>query len=168
MGGRKLPNREKEYWAQTIKKSKDHIGYGNGMIGYGDVQSTSLAEDCPSWMFGMRMMPGVVGSGFPRWQYCMVEDGQLVTKPRYFQRGANLGTIETIGGKKPPRYDRTVLDYRQALAVSTKPKINHFDDKSKSSLIGGGCVCEKPYLPNSGHQTKDPDHRIFWKVDRRR
>ena len=28
------PNVETEEWAQLIKKSKDHIGYGNGMIGY--------------------------------------------------------------------------------------------------------------------------------------
>merc|ERR1712196_756943 len=98
----------------TIKKSKDHIGYGNGMIGYGDVQATSLDPNSPAWMFGLRMVPGVVGSGFPRWNYCMIESpGKLVVKPRYFQRGPNMSTIETIGGEPPIRYDRSIIDYRQ-------------------------------------------------------
>lgn len=91
--GKKRPNLETHGWAMTIKKSKDHIGYGNGMIGYGDVQATSLDSNSPSWMFGMRMVPGVVGSGMPRWNYCQIEDGKLNVKPRYFQRGPNMSEL---------------------------------------------------------------------------
>jgi len=166
--GRGRPNRETQLWAQTIKKSKDHIGYGNGMIGYGDVQSTSLAGDSPSWMFGMRMIPGVVGSGFPRWPYSMVEatdksKGELVCKNRYFQRGPNLSTIEQIGGKPPHRCDRQVLDFRQKLykSISARDQINRVDDKAASSLKHAGSVCKTPRFPISEYKSTDPDFNKF-------
>ncbi|CAD7931833.1 unnamed protein product [Amoebophrya sp. A120] len=166
------PNLETEEQAQLIKKSKDHIGYGNGMIGYGDVQSTSLAPEAPSWMFGMRMVPGVVGSGMPRWQYCMVEEdpktgkGILNTKPRYFKRGPNLSTIETIGGEKPMRNDRSVLDYRQALPKSNKPDVNRVSDKRQSGMIGTGAIVKDVIMPPSNHHVVEPDFRLFRNVDR--
>lgn len=150
--------KERAMQAALIKKSKNHIGYGNGMIGYGDVQATSLDKESPSWMFGMRMVSGVVGSGFPRWQYCMVEDGKLNTQPRYFERGPNLSTIETIGGAPPST--------RNPTPAKNKLDINRVPDKRASSLIGPGAICKKPIFPPSSHKTQDPDHRIFYKVDR--
>mmetsp|Transcript_22256 Transcript_22256/g.56191 ORF Transcript_22256/g.56191 Transcript_22256/m.56191 type:complete len:332 (+) Transcript_22256:68-1063(+) len=166
------PNVETEEWAQLIKKSKDHIGYGNGMIGYGDVQSTSLAPDAPSWMFGMRMVPGVVGSGMPRWQYCMVEEdpktgkGILNTQMRYFQRGPNMSTIETVGGAKPVRNDRSIIDFRQPLPASRKPDINRVSDKRQSGMQGTGAVVKPVIMPPSNHHVVEPDFRLFRNVER--
>lgn len=153
----------------TIKKSKDHIGYGNGMIGYGDVQATSLDSNSPSWMFGMRMVPGVVGSGMPRWNYCQIEDGKLNVKPRYFQRGPNMTTIETVGGEPPIRYDRQIIDYRQVPPKNSAREMAKIVNKAgmdvrKSSLVGSGAVSTAPKLPDSNYKVTEPDHREYWKV----
>ena len=39
-----------------VEKSKDHIGYGNGTIGYGDIQSTTISDESPTYNVGLRMV----------------------------------------------------------------------------------------------------------------
>ena len=40
----------------TLEKSKDHIGYGDGTIGYGDVQETAISAESPDFCVGVRMV----------------------------------------------------------------------------------------------------------------
>ncbi|CAD7943724.1 unnamed protein product [Amoebophrya sp. A25] len=146
------------------------------MIGYGDVQATSLASDAPQWMFGVRMVPGVVGSGMPRWQYSMVEEDPrapgkaiLNIQKRYFQRGPNLSTIENVGLKPPPGYkrnDRGMIDYRQPLPVSNKVDVNRVSDKRVSGMTGTGAIVKPVVMPPSNHHSVEPDFRVFSKVER--
>lgn len=81
-------------WAWDIRKSKDHIGYGDGTIGFGDVQESAISRESPDWMVGVRMIEGPYG--VPRFPACEVnDDGELQMNNRVFSKGPNLSIIET-------------------------------------------------------------------------
>ena len=80
------------------------------------------------------------------------------------------GTIETVGGEPPIRYDRQIIDYRQKpppnsarqlAAIVTKAGM----DVRRSSLVGAGAVSTAPKLPDSNYKVTEPDHRDYWKIN---
>eukprot|EP00933_Yihiella_yeosuensis_P028778 TRINITY_DN22596_c0_g1_i1.p1 TRINITY_DN22596_c0_g1~~TRINITY_DN22596_c0_g1_i1.p1 ORF type:complete len:324 (-),score=55.10 TRINITY_DN22596_c0_g1_i1:70-1041(-) len=57
---RRLANpAESGSWKWMMRKARDHIGYGDdGMVNWGDVQTTAISGDGPAWLVGPRTVPG--------------------------------------------------------------------------------------------------------------
>jgi hypothetical protein len=83
-----------------IKKSHDHIGYGNGILDCGEVQGTALSVDFPDWGSGPRQVPGpygtqgLKGDRVGRFTKPVIENGTQRTLVPYYTRGPNLSIHE--------------------------------------------------------------------------
>jgi len=164
------PNRS---WAWDIRKSKDHIGYGDGTIGYGDVQESAISQDCPEWMVGARMVDGPYG--VPRFPSCEVNDeGVLQMNGRVFSKGPNLSIIETEvkSGKFEVHHDPSkVVDDTSSQgskgSQSSTLSTPHFDDyKNNQALRGlnrrclhGHVFCERH--PCADHLANDTKSQLI-------
>jgi hypothetical protein len=86
--------------AMDIKKSHDHIGYGNGILDCGEVQGTALSVDFPDWGSGPRQVPGpygtqgLKGDRVGRFTKPVIENGTQRTLVPYYTRGPNLSIHE--------------------------------------------------------------------------
>merc|ERR1719446_851412 len=83
-----------------IKKSHDHIGYGNGILDCGEVQGTALSVDFPEWGSGPRQVPGpygtqgLKGDRVGRFTKPVIQNGTMRTLIPYYSRGPNLSIVE--------------------------------------------------------------------------
>lgn len=130
-------------WAWDIRKSRDHIGYGDGTIGYGDVQESAISQECPEWWVGVRMVDGPYG--VPRFPACEVnDDGKLQMNNRVFSKGPNLSIIETeiagpsgflsnsAEGSRSGGDSRRSSEGSKASSVLSTP---HFDDYKNNPAV---------------------------------
>jgi len=165
-------NQGSRSWAKDIKMSHNHIGYGDGIIGYGDVQETAISSDFPEWGSGPRTVPGPYGVAelsrdrVGRFPACFISNGQLRTLLPTFKRGPNLSIIETFhdpdalnfsdehkgGGDRLDStrsnysWKKDVFDYKPFRAGITQ----------KSQMHGGGCLIKRNYIPPSNSVEVDP------------
>lgn len=161
---------EKRSWGWDIRKSKDHIGYGDGTIGYGDVQESAISAKTPSWWVGVRMCDGPYG--IPRFPACDIVDGKLCMNNRSFEKGPNLSIIEHEGerpttGSSTPHFDdwkgtylKHVRDDRRCLHSSLycdrHPCKSHLAMDTLSQMVGAGCTVKRPFAPKSQFVGIDP------------
>jgi hypothetical protein len=158
-------------WGWDIRKSRDHIGYGDGTIGYGDVQESANSANTPDWFVGVRMCDGPYG--IPRFPACDIIDGKLVMNGRQFKRGANLSIVETVGEgddvsrastpcfndwkgtyEKHKYNDRRCL--HRSLFCDRHPCSSHLSLDTNSQLIASGAVVKRNYAPKSMWTAQDP------------
>merc|ERR1719213_364612 len=165
-------------WAKDIKMSHNHIGYGDGIIGYGDVQETAISSDFPEWGSGIRTVPGPYGTQGPkgdrvgRYPKPIISNGtQRVIVPSY-KRGPNLSIIENYYDPDDP-----MKTERSASGSSTKSEYGWQDKyygtcgnqqrqhgqaqfragiSYMSTMHGGGCVPGRKYIAPSNYIEKDP------------
>merc|ERR1719197_2255324 len=100
-------------FAADIRQSHNHIGYGDGIIGYGDIQHTSVSHDMPEWASGPRTVPGpygtqgLKGDRVGRYMKPVISEGQMRHFVPSFKRGPNLSIVENWFDpwdmEKPPR-----------------------------------------------------------------
>lgn len=159
-------------WGWDIRKSRDHIGYGDGTIGYGDVQESAISANVPDWYVGVRMCDGPYG--VPRFPACDIVDGKLVMNGRQFKRAANLSIVETIGDgdddgsrmstpcfndwkgtyQKHHSNDRRCL--HGSLFCDRHPCSSHLALDTQSGLVAAGAVVKRNYAPKSMWTAMDP------------
>lgn len=141
-------------WAWTMRKAKDHIGYGDsGNIGWGDVQSTAVSGDGPDWFVGTRTVPGPQSTKtvpVRRCPFVHIEGQIMRARGKKYQQGPHLNTHETMHetNKVPDNPKRKVKD---DLAYAMRD-IN----RAKScNLMHGGCQTKPENLPLSRHVTQE-------------
>jgi len=155
-------------WAATIRKSKDHIGYGDGTIGYGDVQETAVSRDAPDWFPGVRMVPGPYG--IPRFPAIGFENSKLQTTYPRFSKGPNLSVIQVDDVDYPPSTAGSAREYSAfdtargtyarnvergdrcvhgSLICDGHPCSSHLGKDTASNLLQGGCIVATEKLPPS-------------------
>jgi hypothetical protein len=167
--------------AADIRKAHDHIGYGDGIIGYGDVQKTSISSDYPEWGSGPRTVPGpygtqgLKGDRVGRHQKPIISEGTMRHLVPTYKRGPNLSIVENYYDPNDPTKTE-----RSASGSSTKSeygwkkgyygdagKENQFGQPQfragktqKSNMHGGGCLPKRGYIPHSAYVQKDPVVRM--------
>lgn len=165
------PDPRNRSWAWDIRKSKDHIGYGDGTIGYGDVQESAISGNTPDWFVGVRMCDGPYG--VPRFPACDIIDGKLVMNGRQFKRSDNLSIVETIGeaddvsrastpcfndwkGTYQKHFHNNSRCLHRSLFCDMHPCSSHLALDTSSQLVGTGSVVKQRYCPKSMWQAMDP------------
>eukprot|EP00397_Hematodinium_sp_SG-2012_P033296 GEMP01035557.1.p1 GENE.GEMP01035557.1~~GEMP01035557.1.p1 ORF type:complete len:353 (+),score=46.06 GEMP01035557.1:68-1060(+) len=161
--------------ADIIRQSKNHVGYVNGQIRYGDQQESAISTETPSWFVGVRMNPGPYG--VPRFPKVRIQGRDLVVQKRLFSKGDNLSIIETHetgssrspdAAKKsfdPPRFDDW-NEYKRnvdggfrcvhGLLMCDRSPCENKKLIGRSYMIAGGCVAKHPYFPRSDYVSLDP------------
>mmetsp|Transcript_102012 Transcript_102012/g.233647 ORF Transcript_102012/g.233647 Transcript_102012/m.233647 type:complete len:236 (+) Transcript_102012:205-912(+) len=155
-------------WAADIRKSKDHVGYGDGTIGYGDVQESAISRGAPHWFSGVRMVPGPYG--VPRFPAIGIEEGKLQTHYPKFTKGPNLSIIQDAPDEPEQEechFDDWKGNYAKNRGANNRcahgqwicdrhPCVTNTDKDTASQMIGGGCVVKRPYVPPSHYVSVDP------------
>lgn len=138
-------------WAWTMRKSCDHLGYGEkGMIGWGDIQCTAVSGDGPEWFVGTKTVPGPFTTETVPVRRCPVvhiEGKHMGIRGKTYEHAGNLQTSERMHdtNKVPLKGKRPVRDDPLAKAMF-KP------NKAKMcSLIHGGCQTKEDRMPLSRH-----------------
>lgn len=139
-------------WAWNMRKARNHIGYGDdGVVNWGDIQTTAVSGDGPDWFVGTRTVPGPLATKdvpVRRHPFVHIDGKQMRVRGKVFQRGDHLDCIETLHetNKVPAR---EVMD-RPPMKVMTD------DNKAKyCSLIHGGCQTKHNPFPKSSHATAE-------------
>lgn len=140
--------------AWTMRKARDHIGYGDdGMVNWGDIQTTAVSGDGPTWFVGARTVPGPFTTKtvpVKRCPFVHIEGQQMRTRGKTYEHGPNLSTVETLH----PTND-----------VPAKPKRKVAEDmwmfnRAKyCSLKHGGCQTKDNPYPLSNHVVKGEGRR---------
>lgn len=149
-------SRVKKTWAATIRKSKDHIGYGDGTIGYGDVQESAISKECPDYFVGARMVPGPKTNGgifgnvhrFPGVSIQTAEDGSkpyMKFHTPVFLPGPNLSVIE-MSPREYVEYQKSrpkiqpKIDFDKIWVAEKYRNVTNLEKNTLSDLIGTGCT----------------------------
>jgi hypothetical protein len=89
-----------------MRKARDHVGYGDdGVVNWGDVQSTAVSGDNPDWFVGPRTQPGPFNTKYVPVRRCPVvkiqgKDMKIMAKS--YEQGMCLDVVETLHpGPKP-------------------------------------------------------------------
>lgn len=96
------PNSRQGSWLHDMRKAKDHVGYGNGSMARGRIQTTAVSREVPDWMVGVRMAdpPPPFVQRFPAWE---VTDGKVAMNTRIFEHGPNFSVKEKRATLERPR-----------------------------------------------------------------
>lgn len=138
-------------WAWTMRKARDHIGYGDdGMVNWGDTQGTAISGDGPSWFLGTKTVPGPFSTKtvpVRRCPYVHIEGKDMRIRGKTFQQGDNMNILETIYATN---------------AVPDKPKrqrphqpMKQINFAEQTSLIHGGCQTKEKPMPLSRHIVRE-------------
>jgi len=165
-------------WAADIRQSHNHIGYGDGIIGYGDVQKTAISSDFPEFGSGLRTVPGpygtqgLKGDRVGRFPKPIISNGTMRTLVPSYKRGPNLSIVENYYDPDDP-----MKTERSAAGSSTKSEYGwqekyygtcgnqqrqHGQAQFRagisymSTMHGGGCVPGRKYIAPSNYIEKDP------------
>jgi len=172
-----------EYWnfrpgavgptsVEIMRKSKDHVGYGNGKAAYGKVTKTSVSDTGPSWFSGLRVIPGPYGA--PRYSSVEIEDGKMRIDDTRYVRGDNLSIVEAPSPERrdssrsdtrTPRFD----DWREykrnvdngfqcvhGLLMCDRSPCENKALVGRSFMIGSGCTVRNQYYPRADMVSLDP------------
>jgi len=166
----------------VMTKSRDHIGYGNGSVGRGDIQETAVSRQAPSWFVGLRMVKGP--HGVHRHPPVAIKDGKLRMNRRKYSKGPNMSIIEKqhwVDSMDPhvtPRNREvekpmffTLRDYQRNVQngydcvhghkmCSRQPCENHQTD-TYSQMTGGCDVFKQPIFPMSDYVQVDPPKPVL-------
>merc|ERR1712039_1163306 len=133
-------------WAWTMRKARDHVGYGDdGVVNWGDVQTTAVSADMPDWLVGPRTLPGPRGTRKCPVRRCPVVniDGkQMRTRAKTYKQGPHLETIETLHEGPQPRSSARPVPKKNPLTYENRAVVCHIDH--------GGCqVKPDPTSPSA-------------------
>jgi hypothetical protein len=164
-------------FAADIRQSHNHIGFGDGIIGYGDIQHTSVSHDMPEWASGPRTVPGpygtqgLKGDRVGRYMKPVISEGQMRTLVPSFKRGPNLSIVENWFDpwdmEKTPRSPagsstRSQHNWKKN-NYGLSGASNQFGQPQfragitqKSSMHGGSCNPKRGYYPNADFVINDP------------
>jgi len=170
-------NQGSRSWAKDIKMSHNHIGYGDGIIGYGDIQHTSVSHDMPEWASGPRTVPGpygtqgLKGDRVGRYMKPVISEGQMRTFVPSFKRGPNLSIVENwfdpwdmektprspAGSSTRSQHNWKKNNYGRSGASNQfgQPQFRA-GITQKSSMHGGSCNPKRGYYPNADFVINDP------------
>lgn len=164
-------------FAADIRKAHDHIGYGDGILGYGDIQHTSISSDFPEWGSGPRTVPGpygtqgLKGDRVGRYMKPVISQGQMRTLVPSFQRGPNLSIVENwYDPWEPNKTERSAAGSSTRSGYNWKKNYygrtgneNQFGQPQfragitqKSQMHGGGCSIKRGYYPASEYIEAEP------------
>lgn len=137
-------------WAWDMRKSRNHIGYGNGMIEWGDVQCTAVSGDGPDWFVGTKTNPGPFTTKtvpVRRCPHVHIEGKDMRIRGKTYDHPENLQIVETMHETNHP---------------PDKPKRKAKHDPMYTanrargcSLIHGGCQTKPDPMPLSRHVCRE-------------
>lgn len=142
-------------WAWTMRKARDHVGYGDdGVVNWGDVQCSAVSGDTPDWFVGSRTLPGPYGTRKHPVRRCPVVeiDGkQMRIRAKTYGHGPGLSVTETLHETQKPctPMAKSIRDGR----VPEKNRDAHV--ATRSNLEMGGCQTVHRPLPASLHKTQE-------------
>jgi hypothetical protein len=135
-----------------MRKARDHIGYGDdGMVNWGDIQTTAVSGDGPDWFVGSRTVPGPFTTKtvpVRRHPYVNIEGKDMLIRGKTFETGPYLDCIEKLHD-----YNRVPEPHKM-----TRPAMKVISDKNKAkycSLIQGGVQTKANPMPMSNHIVKE-------------
>lgn len=137
--------------AWNSRKARDHIGYGeDGMVSWGDIQSTAVSQDGPTWFVGTRTVPGPFSTKTVPVRRCPLVhlDGQTVrARGKTYEHAGNLRTVETLHASND-------------VPIKTKKKaVQDFNPAMYHSMINGGCQIKERPFPLSSHVIRGEGRR---------
>merc|ERR1712151_369600 len=113
-------------------------GYGDdGMVNWGDIQTTAVSGDGPDWFVGSRTVAGPLSTKtvpVRRHPYCNIEGKQMLIRGKTFETGPHLESFE-------PLHDSNIVPMKPE-----RPAMKMCGEENKAkycSLIHGG-VQTKP------------------------
>lgn len=138
-------------WAWTMRKARDHIGYGDdGMVNWGDVQGTAVSGDNPDWFVGTRTVPGPFSTKtvpVKRCPFVHIDGKEMRVRAKSYQQGPHLNTGETLHAT-----------HKVPAQAKKKAFINPMEQVNRAklcSLVHGGCQSKGEDLPLSRHVCKE-------------
>lgn len=148
---------QKGSWAWTMRKARDHIGYGaDGIVGWGDTQGTAISGDGPSWFIGTKTVPGPLSTKTVPVRRCphVHIEGQIVrARGKTYEQGGHLNCT-------------TQMHETNAVPERTRGKMR--DDPMRTAnraerhnLVHGGCQTRPEPLPCSRHVIKEGRSQRF-------
>jgi len=133
-------------WGWTIRKAKDHVGYGaSGIVNRYDFQPTAVSSDGPAWFVGSRTSEGPFSTRQCPVRRCPRVDivgREMRTMAKTYTRGEGLSTLEHFHDRPEPPVPAAVA------------RVRHDDHAArKCNLETGGCLPKEVVLPRSNHRT---------------
>lgn len=137
-------------WAWTMRKAQDHIGYGNGPVGWGDIQGTAVSGDNPDWFVGTRTVPGPFSTKtvpVRRCPFVHIEGQNMRVRSKSYEQGQHLNTNETMHATHKVLEKQKPKKFINPLELVNRAKL--------CSLRHGGCQAQPENLPLSNHVSKE-------------
>lgn len=148
-------------WAWTMRKARDHVGYGDdGVVNWGDIQSSAVSGDVPDWFIGPRTQPGPMNTKYVPVRRCPVvkiQGKEMTIRAKSYEQGPCLDTLETL---HPGPQPATPARKERAKSLATMMEREHEAKRCNFHSGGGMQVRERPF-PTSGHRTYESyDHGL--------
>jgi len=149
-------------WAWTMRKARDHIGYGdiaNPCINRTDFQGTAVSGDSPDWFIGSRTVDAPFSTKTVPARRCprvAIEGKTMKTRAKSFQRGDCLSTTVTIHDTSRPPTPPPRQDTRPKWMIAANVEHLETPRAKRCHLHGSGGRPKPDNLPVSNFTTKDP------------
>jgi len=149
-------------WAWTMRKARDHIGYGdisNPCVNRSDFQGTTVSGDAPNWFIGLRTMPGPMSTKAVPARRCprvTVEGKNMKVRSKTFERGDCLSTTVHVHDSSRPPTPPPRQDTRPKWMIAANVEHLETPRAKRCHLQGSGGRPKAANLPVSNFTTKDP------------
>eukprot|EP00928_Gymnodinium_smaydae_P064101 TRINITY_DN47517_c0_g1_i1.p2 TRINITY_DN47517_c0_g1~~TRINITY_DN47517_c0_g1_i1.p2 ORF type:complete len:338 (+),score=51.41 TRINITY_DN47517_c0_g1_i1:200-1213(+) len=142
-------------WAWTMRKARDHVGYGDdGVVNQGDVQITAISGDGPDWFIGTRTQPGPLNTKIVPVRRCphvSIEGNKVMVRAKTYNQGMALDVLETThDGPDVPPVQKAPPNKTVAHFLSQKVMQEH--PAKKNNFYHGGCQIHAPQFPPTRHR----------------
>jgi hypothetical protein len=144
-----------------MRKARDHVGYGDdGIVNWGDVQTSAVSGDVPDWFVGPRTQVGPMNTKYVPVRRCPVvkiQGKEMTIRAKSYEQGAALDTVETLHpGPKPVR----PAEVERPKTVAMMMEREH-NAKKNNFHPGGGIQVKENAFPASALRTYESyDHSL--------
>mmetsp|Transcript_11057 Transcript_11057/g.25312 ORF Transcript_11057/g.25312 Transcript_11057/m.25312 type:complete len:338 (+) Transcript_11057:55-1068(+) len=153
---------EQGSWAWTMRKARDHIGYGdiaNPNVNRSDFQGTAISGDAPDWFIGTRTLDAPFSTKTVPARRCprvTIEGKEMKVRAKTFKQGEGLSTTVTIHDSSRPPTPTKREDPRPKWMIAADVQRLETPRPKRSHLEGSGGRVRSERLPVSNFATKDP------------
>lgn len=138
-------------WAWTMRKARDHIGYGDdGMVNWGDIQTTCVSGDGPDWFVGSKTVPGPFTTKtvpVRRHPFCHIEGQTMRIRGKTYEQGDYLTVREKLHEQNKVPEKVRIKAPKHPMALDNKARM--------CSLVHGGCQTKPEAMPLSNHVCRE-------------
>jgi len=143
--------KQKNSWAWTMHKARDHNGYGeDGLVDARDIQITAVSGDTPDWFLGTRTLAGPLSTKkhpVRRCPFVQIDGKTVRVQAKTYAQGDGMGAIESLHDRNTPP---------TPVPIIRAPRYDDMESKAtRCNLELGGCQGRPEVLPSCGHVSYD-------------